>query len=188
MKDYVLEDGAYVSEDGEVILAEDLAHSSPPMAQEDKADFRRAVRKFMAYHYLTEDLELVPNRVLVENHIRTMPSYIENLRTNGKWQEGIVLIGTVKEMNIRDENTPVLVERRGGKEVSGPSNKLKFILRDDTGTIRCSIGRMDFARLGGRVIRQVKVNKTVVAIKGTLCPDMMILCVKRIRVLGGDNR
>ena len=91
------------------------------------------------------------------------------------------------EMNVRDENTLVLVERRGGKKLSGPTNTLKLTLKDDTGTIHASVSRGDFARIGRMLLEKVVVGDTIIAAKGTLCPNRLIFCVKAARVLRGQE-
>jgi hypothetical protein len=57
-------DGGYICSDGGVVLAEDLA-DLPSLPMSERASFRRAVRNVLAYHHLNDDLEIIPDRVLV---------------------------------------------------------------------------------------------------------------------------
>ena len=105
-------------------------------------------------------------------------SRIEDIQNNGTY----VFIGKLKDKNIRDANELGNVQKRGGKQLSGPTQYMNFVLEDDTGSLLAKIGRYDFAQLGKPLLESVKEGQYIIW-KGTMKRDFRLVHISKWRLL-----
>jgi hypothetical protein len=116
-------------------------------------------------------------------NIFTEPTTAERIQP-GVARGPFVFIGLLKRMNIKQENAPAEVEKRGGKKVFGPDKSLNLFLVDDTDEIMAKVDRRDFDRLSPGILDKAKPGKSLFAIKGTCPPSFRMISITMVRYLG----
>lgn len=71
----------------------------------------------------------------------------------------VVVIGKLKERDLRDLNEPLSVQKRNGRTIKGQSLYLNLTIEDDTGSIRCSIDRHNYMKWGKPIIESGKLGE-----------------------------
>ncbi len=69
-----------------------------------------------------------------------------------------VVIGKLMTKNLRDLNEVINVQKRGGIVYEKNTQELLFSLSDDTGKIRCKIGRFKFEQWGKPIIEEGRLG------------------------------
>lgn len=92
-----------------------------------------------------------------ENHkISRRPTEIAEINDN---EDGhYVVIGKLTTKNLRDLNEVVNVQKRGGIVYEKDTQELLFSLSDDTGKIRCKIGRFKFEQWGRPLVEEGRIG------------------------------
>ena len=91
-----------------------------------------------------------------QNKISRKPTEIANINDD---QDGMyVVIGKLMTKNLRDLNEVINVQKRGGIVYDKNTQELLFSLSDDTGKIRCKIGRFKFEQLGRPIIEEGRLG------------------------------
>ena len=93
-----------------------------------------------------------------------------------------LVIGKLKKKKTRDANELILVEKRGGKRVTGQTTSMSLIVEDDTGEIMISIGRHNFLKLGKPLIDDGKIGDWYL-FKGIVKRGFRMIMLERIRKL-----
>lgn len=108
------------------------------------------------------------------------------IKPNGEWQDDILAVGLVTVCEERDENDERRVQDRISRgqtgKYSGPTKFLELRVADSTGVVYYKIGRKDFVVMTRDL--KIEAGKTLVAVKGTLCPQAPVVLCKRIKVIG----
>lgn len=91
-----------------------------------------------------------------QNKISRKPTEIGEINDN---EDGYyVVIGKLTTKNLRDLNEVINVQKRGGIVYEKDTQELLFSLSDDTGKIRCKIGRFKFEQWGRPIIEEGKIG------------------------------
>jgi hypothetical protein len=69
-----------------------------------------------------------------------------------------LIIGKLKEKDLRDLNDPIAVKKRNGRVLKGQSMMLNLTVEDDTGNIRVRVDRHSYLRLGLPIIEDAKMG------------------------------
>jgi DNA-directed DNA polymerase III PolC len=86
---------------------------------------------------------------------------------NEDTQGTYLVIAKLKQKKTRDANEAMMVERRGGKKLTGPTIFANLVIEDDTGEILAGIGRLLYPKLGPHIIDEAKLGDWYL-IKGTV--------------------
>jgi len=70
----------------------------------------------------------------------------------------VVFIGKLIHKGLRDINEEVLLKRRHGKRMHGPSAMVDMRLEDDTGDVLVRVNRFDYAQIGREIIERVPIG------------------------------
>ena len=123
-------------------------------------------------------------------NIITPPIEIADVKWYGQddMQYPVVIMCTVKKINVRDENEPIKVAKRGGPLKDGsPTQSLNLHLIDDTDTVFAKINRFDFERLGRDIVTRGKEGSVLYAFKGVplqLSGSFRMFKIDAVRFLG----
>ena len=90
------------------------------------------------------------------NKISRQPTEIGEL--NDDKDGTYVIIGKLVTKNLRDLNEVINVQKRGGIVYDKNTKELLFSLSDDTGKIRCKIGRFKFEQWGKPLVEEGKIG------------------------------
>jgi hypothetical protein len=96
----------------------------------------------------------------------------------------VMIFARLVKITTRNENEPIKVAKRGGREMSGPTDYLNLTCADDTDQILGQIGRFHFKRMGRPVIERGRKGKAIYAIKGTVPATFRMIKVSAIRYMG----
>lgn len=69
-----------------------------------------------------------------------------------------LIIGKLKEKDLRDLNDPIAVKKRNGRVIRGQAMMLNLTVEDDTGNIRVRIDRHNYLRLGLPIVEEGKLG------------------------------
>jgi hypothetical protein len=97
-----------------------------------------------------------------------------------------LIIGKIKEKDIRDLNDLNAVKKRGGKRLSGQTMTLKLVVEDDTDIMRVRIDRHDYIRMAIPLIEGAKIGDWYLW-KGSVSKGFRSMQVKRYRRLTGSD-
>lgn len=97
-----------------------------------------------------------------------------------------LVIGKIKEKDIRDLNDANGVKKRGGKELRGQSMTLNLTVEDDTGVIRIRIDRHRYIKLGLKLIEEGKIGDWYMW-KGRVSGGFRSISLDRFRRLSGTE-
>lgn len=106
---------------------------------------------------------------------KTPPVEIADLQENGS----AVIVGRLMRKNLRDVNEDVLIARRGGRRLSGPSKWLVFTVEDDTERITCLVDRFSYEKIGAPVVDKGVVGQWF-AVRGKLHASFRALDVEAV--------
>lgn len=81
-------------------------------------------------------------------------------------EQSVVVFCIFTKINPRDENETVLIAKRKGRIMTGPTASLNLFLTDDSGTIFGKIDRFKFPSLGKPIVDRGKPGKLLYAVKG----------------------
>jgi DNA polymerase III subunit alpha len=101
----------------------------------------------------------------------------------GETMGEILVLGLVKRVSVKQENSPEEIAKRGGRRVFGDQS-LNIFLEDDSGEVLCKVDRRDFARLGQKLLDEIKPGKTLAGFKGSCPPSFRMISIKNARLLG----
>ncbi len=125
---------------------------------------------------------------LLAQNIQSKPQTVFDITPDGYWQDNVVFIGVVRSCSVKSENDPKRIEDRisRGQQgyINGEDRYVDLRLADDTGEIFCKIGRKEFAELSPKVVDVVEDDKTIVCVSGTVTPEIKMILVKRLKVIG----
>lgn len=111
-----------------------------------------------------------------------------NAKPNGEWQENVYICGVCDKIEEHDENEERRVQDRIARGQPGlKTGQTKFVelrVRDDTDTVYAKIGMYDYEKWGKQILEEGREKKTMVVIKGTVCPEAPVLLVKGFRIIG----
>jgi len=93
-----------------------------------------------------------------------------------------IIIGKLMTKNLRDLNEVINVQKRGGRMLTSHTEMLNFSISDDTGQLRCNIGRYDYPKIGKQIVEEGKIGDWY-AFKGIVRKGFMSLSVKKWRKL-----
>lgn len=116
-------------------------------------------------------------------NIVSEPLPIERVQP-GEVRGTFMIMAVAVRIAPKDENEPVLLQRRNGRVITGQTQFLNFFVRDDSGEIYCKIDRFNYERLGRAVVERGRPGKALYAIKGTCPSDFRMVKVTNIRYLG----
>ena len=106
----------------------------------------------------------------------TKPSYIKDVNGCGEY----VIIGKLVDRNMRDLNEQVFLEKRGGERITENRFYLNFKIEDDTDSVSCKIGRMQYDAMGKEIAEKGRVGKDWYLLRGTIKGDWRTIEVKEI--------
>lgn len=120
-------------------------------------------------------------------HILDKPTPLEEMVPNGSWLDAYV-VGLVSVCEEKDENDPKKVADRiaRGQEGVLPGNPKYIEIRIDSDTVKgfyCKVGKKDIDMMREKVLKSEK-GKSLVALKGTLCPEAPCFLVKGFKIIG----
>ena len=115
-------------------------------------------------------------------NIVTEPMPIENIQCGLK--DDVVLIGVVRRINMKDDNSEEAVARRGFELKGVNTTFINMWVMDDTDEILCKIDRFDYEKLGKPIVERGKAGSAIYAFKGTVPPRFRMLSVKNVKFLG----
>jgi DNA polymerase III alpha subunit len=99
-----------------------------------------------------------------------------------------LFLGKIDSKKLRDKNESVLVKRREGKVMRGPTQFADFVVKDDTGIpIICRIDRFEFEEFGRKAIENLVAGEDVVLIRGDRIPGFSMIKVKRMMCLNRSD-
>jgi DNA polymerase III alpha subunit len=126
-------------------------------------------------------------------HIKKEPekynitSRISDISDISEESEGeFLIIGKLKEKDIRDMNDPNAVKKRNGRRVRGQSLTLNLVVEDDTGNIRVRIDRHKYIRLGLPIVEEGKMGEWYMW-KGEVGGGYRSISLTRWRKLSGSE-
>lgn len=93
-----------------------------------------------------------------------------------------IIIGKLMTKNLRDLNEVINVQKRGGRILTSHTEMLNFSIGDDTGQLRCNIGRYDYPKIGKLIVEEGKIGDWYI-FRGTVRKGFMSLNVKKWRKL-----
>lgn len=132
--------------------------------------------------------EAIDKLDFVEHNITFKPKEIMDINPDGFWQDGVGTIGIINSCQIKSENDERRIQdrlNRGQKGlVEGQTNYVDIRLMDDTGEIFAKVGRKEFEDLWPKLEGQIEDGKTLLGVYGTVPPEIKMLLVKRLKVLG----
>lgn len=96
----------------------------------------------------------------------------------------VVALVVASKIVPRDMNETVLIAKRKGQVITGPTAYLNMFVRDDTDEIFASVPRFKFEQLGRNVSETGRANKSLYAIRGTVPPNFRMISITGIRYLG----
>lgn len=125
---------------------------------------------------------------LAANNILSVPKTVEEVIPDGTWQDNVVLIGVVRSCMVKSENEEKRIQDRisRGQEgfINGNDKYVDIRLATDDGEIFCKIGRKEYWELASKVVGIVEDDKTLLCVSGTVTPEIKMILVKRLKVLG----
>ena len=116
-----------------------------------------------------------------EKHKITMP-LTEIRDISDTRDEEYVVLGKLMTKNLRDLNEAINVQKRGGRILDSYTEMLNFTISDDTGQLRCNIGRYDYPTIGKLIVEEGKIGDWYI-FRGNVRKGFMSLNVKKWRKL-----
>lgn len=122
-----------------------------------------------------------------KQHILEAPTPLENLVPNGQWVDAYI-IGVVSKCEEKSENEEKKIADRIARgqvgHLDGDPKYLEVRIDSDfTKGFYCKVGKKDIDQMKERVMAS-EIGKSIVAIKGTLCPEAPCFLVKGFKVIG----
>lgn len=125
---------------------------------------------------------------LAAQNILSTPKTIEEIVPDGTWQDNIVLIGVVRSCTVKSENDEKRIQDRisRGQEgfINGQDKYVDLRVATDDGEIFCKIGRKEYWELASKVVGVTEDDKTLICISGTCTPEIKMILVKRLKIVG----
>lgn len=153
----------------------------------------RAAKLLLSGHTDIDSLTPIADRIqevlpdpTVKN-IYSQPAKISDILTGVHDRGGDVMVFVcIHKITKKDENSKEAVERRNGRLLDGNTQSLMLVVKDDDGQTYAKIGVDDFATIGNDLLSNVKVGKSLYAIKGKIWrrEDFRMIIVKLIRYIG----
>lgn len=82
-------------------------------------------------------------------------SHLIDVQQNGTY----VIIGKLREKDLRDLNEFTEVQKRGGRKITdGPTVYLNMIVEDDTDQMMVAIGRFKFEAMGRQIVEEAQIG------------------------------
>lgn len=106
----------------------------------------------------------------------TKPHFIKDVNGRGEY----VIIGKLVDRNLRDLNEQVFLEKRGGERITENRFYLNFKIEDDTDSVSCKIGRMQYDAMGKDIAEKGRVGSDWYLLRGTIDGDWRTINVKEI--------
>lgn len=121
----------------------------------------------------------------LERNIVTHPVPIKDIDIRENEYDALVFC-VMQRINPRDENEAVLVAKRGGRKVTGPTQKLNLFIADDTDSMFAMVGRFDYEAVGKQVVDRGRPDKAIYAVKGRIKGggSFRMMTIKMIRYIG----
>lgn len=101
----------------------------------------------------------------------------------GQTEGEFLIIGKLKEKNLRDMNEAVNLAKRGGKKVVDNNLWLNIMVEDDTGSIICRIDRFKYPQIGKPIVESMTEDEDWLLIKGRVTNGFRLIIVDRYRWL-----
>lgn len=121
-------------------------------------------------------------------NIHSTPKKVEEVIPDGQWQDNVVLIGVVRSCIVKSENEEKRMQDRISRGqagfMTGEHRYVDLRLATDDGEIFCKIGRKEFKELSPLVVDKVEEDKTLVCVSGTVTPEIKMILVKRLKIVG----
>lgn len=93
-----------------------------------------------------------------------------------------VVVGKLLTKNLRDLNETIYIQKRQGRVMESHTEFLNFNIGDDSGSMRATIGRYDYQRLGKQIVEEGKIGDWYI-FRGNVRKGFMSLNVKKWRKL-----
>ena len=100
-----------------------------------------------------------------------------------KTEGTFLIIGKLKEKNLRDMNEAVNLAKRGGRKVTLNNLWLNIVVEDDTGSIICRINRFIYDKWGKPIIETMVEDEDWLLIKGEIARGFRLVVVEKWRHL-----
>lgn len=106
-----------------------------------------------------------------------------------KDKENAVIIGQVKEVDRRDENEAIRVQRRGNKQWEGNSLFLDISVVDDSVSkpVICRLRPEEWQRTGEKLADGLVADKDWLLLRGRWLGDFNMMIVKKVRCLTNEE-
>lgn len=111
------------------------------------------------------------------------PVPLIDCQTTGQ-DKTVVIVAKVSDINPRDHNELVNVQKRNGRLIKGPHLFLNLVLEDDTDRILARIDRFKFEKVGKPIIDRGDAGNAFYAFKGKLQADFRLIQIDRAIYLG----
>lgn len=95
----------------------------------------------------------------------------------------ILVMGLVKRVSVKQENSEEEIKKRGGRRVFGDQS-LNIFVEDDTSEVMAKVDRRDWARLGQPLLDSLKPGKSLLAVRGSVPNSFRMISIKNARLLG----
>ena len=92
------------------------------------------------------------------------------------------MIGKLETKNLRDLNEPINIQKRGGIVYDKDTLELILSVSDDTGTIRCKIGRFKYENIGNEIYQYGKIGDWYLFL-GKIRKGFTMLNIEKVRKL-----
>lgn len=115
-----------------------------------------------------------------QNNLSSAPVEINTI--NDYEEHSYLFLGKIMAKNLRDLNEAIAVQKRGGRVLEKQTEMLNLDVSDDTGTIKCAIGRFDYQRLGKKIVEEGKIGEWYVW-KGFVRKGFLQVQIKQWRKL-----
>lgn len=120
------------------------------------------------------DYYLMPEDYGVETHTITTINMMDD-------SSSYCIIGMLTKKVIRDANEAILVSKRGGKRLDGPTAYINMTFEDDTESVLATVGREDYEEFGKEIAESGKLDHDWYLIYGRYNPEWNKIYIKNIR-------
>lgn len=116
-------------------------------------------------------------------NIVSTPTPVIDVQVTGS-EYNVMIFCVAQRIVPRDENEEVLIAKRGGRRIKGPTASLNLFVRDDTDEIYTKVDRYLFPTIGQKIVERGRAGKALYAIKGYVPKSFRMIKVQQIRYLG----
>jgi hypothetical protein len=118
-------------------------------------------------------------------NIYSPPTSIVDIQLSGEDREVLVFC-TLSRIDLKNENEPAAVARRGHEIKDGKTDALNLRLLDDTDEIFAKIDRWKFDAMGRPIVDRGQPGKCLYAVKGRVRggSNFRMIMVKQVRYIG----